>query len=69
MILVNVLRDEVAENRSKIECAMLPCFTVLDESLASVMWFGSRGQGKQIFPPGHVGLELWVPRRLNVTSF
>lgn len=58
MILVNVKREEVAECRRKIETAMLPCYTVLDESLASVMWFGSHAQGRQIFADGHKALEL-----------
>jgi hypothetical protein len=58
MILVNVKRDEVAECRQKIEAAMLPCYKVLDESLASVVWFGSRAKGHQLFPQGHEGLEL-----------
>lgn len=60
MILVNVSRDEVAQNRQTIENAMLPCYTVLDESLASVMWFGSRAKGHQIFPVDHQGLKLYV---------
>jgi hypothetical protein len=60
MILVNVLCDEIAPNRQIIENAMLPCYTILDESLASVMWFGSRAKGIQIFAPGYQGLNLYV---------
>lgn len=46
MINVNVTREEVANCRTKIENAMLPNNTVLDESIASVVWFGSRGKGE-----------------------
>ncbi|CAD5233262.1 unnamed protein product [Bursaphelenchus xylophilus] len=58
MIEVNVSHSEVQECRSKIERAMLPNFTILDESLASVVWFGSRGKGKQVFYKDQKGLEF-----------
>ncbi|KAI6192289.1 Asparagine synthetase domain-containing protein [Aphelenchoides bicaudatus] len=58
MILVNVKKSEVAECRQQIEKAMLPCYTVLDESLASVTWFGSRSKGQQLFADGHEGLKF-----------
>lgn len=58
MILVNVKKDEIVANRPQIECAMLPCFTILDESLASVMWFGSRAEGHQLFASKQQGLTF-----------
>ncbi|CAD5230501.1 unnamed protein product [Bursaphelenchus okinawaensis] len=58
MIEVNVPREDIEKHRSTIRTVMYPKDTVLDESLASVVWFGSRGKGKQVFYKDHQGLEF-----------
>lgn len=47
LVEVDVTRDELEDAlKTRISHLVYPLNTVLDESLGSVLWFGSRGQGK-----------------------
>lgn len=46
LILVDVSREELADCRKKyIARLVAPSFSVLDDSIACVLWFAARGEG------------------------
>ncbi|KAI6231415.1 Asparagine synthase [Aphelenchoides besseyi] len=58
LILVNVNREQVAAEKPRVRELMRPKSTILDESLATVLFFGSRANGRQVFADGHQGLKF-----------
>ncbi|VDO73658.1 unnamed protein product [Heligmosomoides polygyrus] len=61
LILADVTKEELEKNRSeRIVKAAAPALSVLDESLACVLWFALRGEGKDYDDGGEVRSEAGV---------
>ncbi|KJH42632.1 asparagine synthase [Dictyocaulus viviparus] len=58
LILVDVTKDELEANRSFIAKAAAPANSVLDESIACVLWFALRGTGKDF--DSHENLKQYI---------